>query len=136
MYAVERIKMEVSEGKAYWMASIEIPLWIFNEWKDLYTLYFDENCNELEDDAEGTIWVIYQDQHTLLLASEYYLKNHVDKDKKNCFDSMRRMFNTKARIFAGCIFFEFNTYCGIKKKELERGVCFIENGFVKIGLRN
>ena len=128
--------MRVSNGSQHWTVSIEIPLWIFNEHKEINTLKFNEECTNRNEDTEGVIWVIYQNQNTLLLASEYYLKNNFNKDNNTYFDTMPRMFNTEARIIFGRILFEFNTYCGIEKKDLEQGVCFIENGFVKIGLRN
>ena len=128
--------MQLHAGKSYNREGIEVSLFLFDRKDYLKTLLQINPNSSVEERTEFTVWIIYQDQHTLQIVSEYYLMNHKDKNKKNLFDSMRRMFSTKAQILYGRLYFEFKTECGISKNDLKRAVCFIEDGFVKIGLRN
>ena len=115
--------------------SVEIYLWLFNDYKNIRTLLFEGNQRTIPDFKEFKIWLIYQDQNTLKIASEYFLKNYMH-GKIPFFYSERLLFSAKAKLAAGRLCFDFNTNCGIKKEELERGVCFMEDRFVKIGLRS
>lgn len=121
----------------YYDRNTRIPVWNFTDQslpikdKRIKSLQFDENWGD-----EGIIWVLYQDQHNLFIASEYYLKNHVDKNNKSLFDTMPRMFSTEAKLSAR-LYFNFNTNdTGITSKEIKRAVYYFEDGFVKIGLRD
>ena len=120
-----------------WKGKIQIqyPLWMFEERENLCTLQFGEKHSKLLDGDQGIIWVIYQDDHTLVLVSDYYLKNNEDDNDVILYDSMCRMFSSEAKTCGGRLLFDFDTNCGIDEAEIQRAVCFIENGFVKIGLR-